>query len=205
MRLGLTGGLGSGKSLVSRMLGELGAAVVDADELAREAVVPLTPAWQAIVDRFGRRFLLPGGALDRRLLGQLVFSDPEARRDLEAIVHPEVRRLMDERAQRLEEAGAPVVVLDIPLLFEAGLTGEVDKIAVVYAPPETQLARVMARDGLTEEEARRRIAAQWPLSVKAPLADYVIDNSGDREATRMQVQRLWEEITSDDPHCPGRS
>jgi dephospho-CoA kinase len=205
MRLGLTGGLGSGKSTVSQILVELGAAVVDADELAREAVVPLTPAWQAIVDRFGRRYLLPGGTLDRRQLGQRVFTDPEARRDLEAIVHPEVRRLMEERAERLEEAGVKVVVFDVPLLYEAGLASEMDKVAVVFAPPETQLNRVMARDDLDEEEARRRLAAQWPLSVKVPLADYVIDNSGDKDATRMQVERLWEEITSDEPDCAGRT
>lgn len=205
MRLGLTGGLGSGKSTVSQILVELGAAVVDADELAREAVVPLTPAWQAIVDRFGRRYLLPGGTLDRRQLGQRVFTDPEARRDLEAIVHPEVRRLMEERAERLEEAGVKVVVFDVPLLYEAGLASEMDKVAVVFAPPETQLKRVMARDDLDEEEARRRLAAQWPLSVKVPLADYVIDNSGDKDATRMQVERLWEEITSDESDCAGRT
>ncbi|MGE5554233.1 MAG: dephospho-CoA kinase [Betaproteobacteria bacterium] len=203
MRLGLTGGLGSGKSRVAQALQELGAAVVDADQLAREVVAPGTPGWRAVVEAFGPEFLSPDGSLDRRKLGRLVFADEPARRRLEGIVHPEVKRLLRERAESLERAGAPVVVLEVPLLFEAGFEGEVDKVVVVDAPEEVRQRRVMARDGLTLNEARQRLAAQLPLREKVGRADYVIDNSGRWEETQRQVEHLWEEIRREEAHSPN--
>lgn len=205
MRLGLTGGLGSGKSRVAEALAGLGAAVVDADQLAREAVAPGTPGWRAVIAAFGREYLLPDGSLDRRKLGRLVFAEPEARRRLEAIVHPEVRRLLQARAEILEKAGAQVVVLEIPLLYEAGFEVEVDKVAAVYAPVEVRVARTMARDGLGAEEVHRRLAAQLSGEEQARRADYVIDNSGAWEETQRQVERLWEEILRAETHRADRT
>lgn len=205
MRLGLTGGLGSGKSRVAEALAGLGAAVVDADQLAREAVAPGTPGWRAVIAAFGREYLLPDGSLDRRKLGRLVFAEPEARRRLEAIVHPEVRRLLQARAEILEKAGAQVVVLEIPLLYEAGFEVEVDKVAAVYAPVEVRVARTMARDGLGAEEVHRRLAAQLSGEEQARRADYVIDNSGAWEETQRQVERLWKEILRAETHRADRT
>lgn len=204
MRLGVTGGLGSGKSSVARLFGELGAPVIDADQVAREVVAPGTPGLSAVIEAFGRDYLAPDGTLDRRRLGQLVFADPAARRRLEAIIHPEVIRAMRSRAEALERAGSRVVVLEVPLLFEAGLAGEVDKVVVVDAPEEERLARVVTRDGLSPEEARERLAAQLPLAEKVRWADYVIDNAGPWEKTRLQVERLWGEIQSAETHRSGR-
>ncbi|MDI6870938.1 MAG: dephospho-CoA kinase [Bacillota bacterium] len=203
MRLGLTGGLGSGKSRVAQALQELGAAVIDADQLAREAVAPGTPGYRAVVEAFGREYLAADGSLDRQKLGRLVFADESARRRLEAIIHPEVIRLMRARVEALERAGAPVVVLEVPLLFEAGLENEVDKVVVVDAPEEVRVARVAARGSLTAGEARQRLAAQLPLGEKVRRADYVIDNSGRWEETQLQVERLWEEIRREETHRPG--
>lgn len=203
MRLGVTGGLGSGKSRVAKLFGELGAAVLDADQLSREVVAPGTPGFFAVLEAFGREYLAPDGSLDRRRLGQLVFSDPEARRRLEAIIHPEVVRTMRARAEALERSGSRVVVLEVPLLFEAGLAGEVDKVVVVDAPEEERLVRVQTRDGLLEAEVRERLAAQIPLAEKVRWADYVIDNAGPWERTRLQVERLWREIQNAETHRTG--
>lgn len=205
MRLGLTGGPGCGKSRVAQALAALGAAVVDADQVSREAVAPGTPGFRAVSEAFGREYLAPDGSLDRRKLGRLVFADAEARRRLEGIVHPEVIRLLRSRAQALEESGAGVVVLEVPLLYEAGLAGEVDKVVVVAAPEEALVHRLVARDKLSEAEARARIAAQLPGAEKARRADYVIDNSGPWEETRAQVERLWEEIRREEAHRPRGS
>ncbi|HHW15047.1 MAG TPA: dephospho-CoA kinase [Firmicutes bacterium] len=204
MRLGLTGGLGSGKSRVAQALKGLGAAVVDADQLAREAVAPGTPGWRAVIAAFGREYLLPDGSLDRRKLGRLVFAEAEARHRLEAIVHPEVRRLLRARAEALEKAGARVVVLEVPLLYEAGFEAEVDKVVAVYASPEVRVARVKARDGLSAEEVHQRLAAQLAGEEQARRADYVIDNSGAWEETEKQVERLWEEILREETHRTDR-
>jgi dephospho-CoA kinase len=205
MRLGLTGGLGSGKTRVAQTLQELGAAVVDADQLAREAVAPGTPGWRAVVEAFGGEYLCADGLLDRRKLSRLVFADEAARRRLEAIIHPVVRQLLRERVKALERAGAPVVVLEVPLLFEAGFADEVDKVVVVAAPEEVRLRRALARDRLTAKETRQRLAAQLPLGEKVRRADYVIDNSGPWEETRRQVERLWEEISHEETPRPHRT
>lgn len=195
----LTGGIASGKSTVARMLGELGAEVVDADALAREVVRPGQPALEEIVAAFGREVLLPTGELDRRKLAQRVFSDPASRARLNAIVHPRVgermRQAVEEIRARRPDA---VVVLDVPLLFDVPLP-ELESLpaVVVYASPETQLRRLRERDGLTEDEAQERLRAQRPLRDKLARARWVVDNDGDLARTAEQVRRVWEEVTAD--------
>ncbi len=190
MILGLTGGIASGKSTVSVMLRERGIPVIDADLIAREVVEPGQPAYDEIVLHFGRGVLLADGRLDRKRLGEIIFSDEAERRVLNSIVHPEVRKTMRERAEAAVRAGHPIVVLDIPLLFESGLQHMVDKIVVVYAPFEVQLRRLMERDDLDESQAKKRLYAQWPIEEKKAQADYVIDNRGSREETEKQVDTL---------------
>ncbi|MFO7265539.1 MAG: dephospho-CoA kinase [Bacillota bacterium] len=191
---GLTGGIACGKSTVARMFAELGAAVVSADEISREIVAPGMPAWEEIRAEFGDAVLRPDGTLDRKRLGTIVFSDPAKRRRLEAITHPRIRQVMAERIAAAAAAGRPVIA-EIPLLFESEASRSlVDVVIVVYADPETQLARLMGRDQLTREQALARIEAQMPLSEKVKRADFVIDNGGDLERTREQVARIWSEL-----------
>jgi dephospho-CoA kinase len=192
--VGLTGGIGCGKSVVASMLAELGARVIDADALAREAVQPGSPGLDAIVRRFGSEVLLPDGTLDRKRLGTRVFSDASARADLNAIVHPEVSRLALERMAALSSEGAPVIVYDVPLLYENGLERMLPEVIVVHAPPAAQRARIAARDRLPEDEIERRIAAQMPLEEKMAKAQHLIDNGGSLEATRAQVEALWTKL-----------
>lgn len=194
IRIGLTGGIASGKTTVSRMLTELGARVIDADVLAREAVAPGSPGLRQVVDAFGAEMLRSDGTLDRKRLGALVFRDAQARQRLNAIVHPIVRRRMQEEIDRAQAAGLRAVVLDIPLLFESGLDGICDRVWVVYVDPQTQLERLMQRDGLSEAEARLRLEAQLPVEEKARRADAVIDNTRDATATRRQVAKLWGDL-----------
>ncbi|HEY8348051.1 MAG TPA: dephospho-CoA kinase [Symbiobacteriaceae bacterium] len=192
--IGLTGGIASGKSTVSRMLRELGAPVVDADAIVHELQAPGTPVLAEIAREFGPGVIRPDGSLDRAALAQVVFRDPERRKALEAIVHPAVRREMWARVEEYRRQGKPAVVLDVPLLLETGLNRQVDQVWVVYVDPETQLARLMARDGLDREEAARRVAAQMSLEAKRSLADVVIDNRGPVEATRAQVVAAWRRV-----------
>jgi len=190
MILGLTGGIATGKSTVSAMLRERGIPVIDADLIAREVVEPGKPAYEAIVQHFGSDIVLPNGQIDRKQLGEIVFSNEAERQKLNAIVHPEVRRLMREQAEQAEREGAPIVFMDIPLLFESKLQHMVDKIVVVYAPASMQLTRMMERDELDEEQAKKRLLAQFPIEQKKQDADYVIDNAGTREETERQVEKL---------------
>lgn len=197
MILGLTGGIATGKSTVSAMLRERGIPVIDADVIAREVVEPGKPAYEAIVKHFGRDILLPGGEINRKLLGDVVFSDETERQKLNAIVHPEVRRVMREQAKQAERGGAPIVFMDIPLLYESKLQHLVDKIVVVYAPAAMQLTRMMERDELDEEQANKRLRAQLPIEQKKLDADYVIDNTGTREETEKQVEELLAELKAE--------
>ena len=191
VRVGLTGGIASGKSLVAAELARLGAVVIDADVLAREVVAPGTPGLTAVVERFGAE-VLDGDRLDRARLGSIVFADPTARRDLERIVHPAVRA----RAAELERAAAPdaVVVHVIPLLVETGQQDDFDIVVVVDADPETQVARLAARDGLTEDAARARLAAQASREERRAAADVVLSNQGSVTDLRGQIARLWPEL-----------
>jgi dephospho-CoA kinase len=191
--VGLTGGIGSGKSTVARMLEDRGAIVFDADVLAREAVEPGTPGHDAVVERFGPNVLLPGGALDREALASIVFADPAARRDLEAIVHPEVRRLFAEGCERYEGTDA-VVVFGAPLLVETGMHTAFDVLIVVSAPVEQQIERLMRERAMSEIAIRARIDAQLPLEDKAAAADILIDNEGSLEDLGAQVDRAWTEL-----------
>ena len=188
LRIGLTGGIGSGKSTVAAQLAARGALVVDADRIAREVVEPGTPGLAAVADAFGPGVLTADGALDRAALAAIVFSDPEARARLDGIVHPLVRA----RAQELL-AQAPadaVVVQDVPLLVETGQAGQYDLVLVVEADLETRVARLAVR-GLGEDDARARIAAQATDEQRRAVADVVLDNSGAPEALAAQVEEFW--------------
>ncbi|WP_289137397.1 dephospho-CoA kinase [uncultured Brevibacillus sp.] len=197
MILGLTGGIATGKSTVTAMLRERGIPVIDADQIAREVVEQGKPAYEAIVRHFGRDILLEDGQLDRKKLGEVVFSDEAERQKLNAIVHPEVRRVMRQEAEAAEENGAPIVFMDIPLLYESKLQYLVEKIVVVYAPSDMQLARMMERDELDEEQAKKRLRAQFPIDQKKLEADFLIDNSQSREETQRQVEELLTVIRSE--------
>ncbi|MFT3889503.1 MAG: dephospho-CoA kinase [Arachnia sp.] len=187
--MALTGGIASGKSFVADELARRGAVVIDSDVLAREVVEPGTPGLAAVVSRFGPEILGPDGSLDRPRLGELVFSDDAARADLNAIVHPLVRR----RAEEIEDAAGvdDVVVHVIPLLVETGLDEGFDRIVVVDVPVEVQADRLRARNGLTAEQAEARIRAQAAREERLEAADRVIDNGGDRASTITQIDEVW--------------
>jgi dephospho-CoA kinase len=177
------------------MLRDLGAAVVDADQIAREVLAPTGPAYEDVVRAFGPDIVRPDGTLDRKALAARIFADASARERLNALTHPHIRARMAEETSRLSAApGAEVVVLDIPLLFETRDASDLDGVIVVYADEPARLRRLIVRDGLTEEEARRRVSAQMPLAEKVAHADWVIDNTGVPEATRRQVERVWEAL-----------
>jgi dephospho-CoA kinase len=190
LRIGLTGGIGSGKSTVSALLAERGARIVDADVLAREVVAPGTPGLAAIVEAFGDGVLTADGALDRPALAAVVFSDGDARRRLDAIVHPLVRARSVEIVSALPPDA--VVVNDVPLLVETGQAGAYDLVLVVEADLETRVARLVQR-GLSEGDARARIAAQASDAQRRAVAHVVLDNSGTPEELAAQVDRFWAE------------
>lgn len=197
MRLiGLTGGIASGKSTVDRMLVARGAAVIDADDLAREAVRPGEPALDAIVERFGKDVLQPDGSLDRGRLGAIVFADADARHDLDAITHPRIAELMRERIAAALDGEAPLVVVDIPLLFENARESMFEGVLVVYAPADVQVERLRERNGLDEAAALQRLAAQLPIEEKRARATWVIDDSGDMDATARAVAAWWDLVVN---------
>ena len=191
--VGLTGGIGSGKSTVAGMLRARGVPVVDADELAREVVAPGQPALAEIAAAWPDA-IAAGGALDRKRLAARVFSDPAARARLEAITHPRIQDLALARARDLEGAGHRLAFYEASLLVETGRYGDFDGVLVVAVDPEHQIARAMARDGLSRADAEARLAAQLPLADKRALADWVVDNSGDLAATRSQVDDVLAEL-----------
>jgi dephospho-CoA kinase len=191
--IGLTGGIASGKSSAAAVLERLGAAVVDADLLAREVVEPGEEALSLIAERFGTKVLNSDGSLNRAALGEIVFSDPQARRALEQITHPAIRKRAAERLARLEEAGVATAFYMAPLIFEAGLAGNFEEIWVVYLDRERQLERLMARDGLSREKALARIAAQLPMEEKKKLGQVVIDNGGSKEELEARLRGVWQE------------
>ncbi len=193
--IGLTGGIGSGKSTVSAMLRDLGAYIVDADEGARLAVAPGSEGLAELVQSFGTEILDQNGDLDREKLADMAFADPDALARLNAITHPRVRSWMLDEIQAAEEAGAKVVVLDVPLLYESGLEAGLPEVVVVWAPKELQLERAVAR-GVRPADAKARIAAQIPLDQKRGRASRVIDNSGRLDETRSQVEALWHELSA---------
>jgi dephospho-CoA kinase len=193
--VGLTGGIGSGKSTVARMLEERGAVVFDADLLAREAVEPGTPGHAAVIERFGADVLAPGGALDREALASIVFADPSARRDLEQIVHPEVRRLFAEGSEAYHDTDR-IVVFSAPLLVETGMHTAFEILVVVSATVVTQIERLMRQRGMSEAAIRARIDAQAPLEDKAAVADFLVDNGGTIAELENRVERLWHDLSA---------
>lgn len=194
LRVGLTGNIASGKSSVARVWARLGAPIIDADDLARRAVEPGSPALEQIARAFGPEVLEQGGGLDREAMRRIVFRDEAARRLLESIVHPEVQRLRAEAERRFEQEGARIVVSDIPLLFEVGLEDEFDVVVLVDAPEPVRLERLVRDRGLEREEARRMIAAQMPAEAKRGRADIVIENAGTLEELEASAERVWRDL-----------
>ncbi|WP_340562383.1 dephospho-CoA kinase [Streptomyces sp. GSL17-111] len=192
LTVGLTGGIGAGKSEVSRLLASYGAVIIDADRIAREVVEPGTEGHAAVVAEFGDAVLLPDGALDRPALGRVVFNDPERLAALNAIVHP----LVGARSAELQEAAGEhaVVVHDVPLLTENGLAPLYDVVVVVDASSETQLDRLVRLRGMPQDEARSRMAAQATRAERLAVADHVIDNEGPLEALEPRVREVWEQL-----------
>jgi dephospho-CoA kinase len=191
--IGLTGGIATGKSTVARLIAERGIPVLDADQLAREAVEPGQPALAEIAGLWPE-VIGAGGRLDRKRLGAIVFADADARRRLEAILHPRIADLCDARAAALASAGHELAFYEASLLVETGRHQDFDGLVVVTASPETQIARAMARDHLTRDQARARIDAQLPMAEKVAVASHIIDNGGDPTATAAQVTRLLGEL-----------
>ena len=198
--IGVTGGVGTGKSTVAKMFQGLGATVLDADAMAHQLMEPKRLAWRRVVERFGEDVLNEAQTINRRRLAGIVFRDDERRRQLEEIIHPPILRQIKQRLHRLRRSRRiPAVVLDVPLLVEVGAQGMVDVLVVVTAPPDVQSERLGRRYG-NHEEVEARIAAQMELSAKAALADYVVDNADGMVATRTQVKRIWEQLVPSHKH-----
>jgi dephospho-CoA kinase len=192
--VGLTGGIASGKSTVAKILQSLGAAIVNADDLAREVVEPGHEAWQEIVASFGAGVLQSDQNLDRQKLRMLIFNQPEARKRLESIIHPRVRALAEERIRQYAAAGYPVVIYEVPLLFEGNLQEWLRPVILVACDVDTQTVRLQKRDHLTAADAEKHIAAQMSLDDKRRLADYVIENNGSLEDLERQTRQILEQL-----------
>lgn len=185
--IGLTGGIASGKSTVAGIIAGCGIPVIDADQLAREAVLPGSSALRQIVAAFGEIVLQEDGTLDRSVLAEMIFSEPLARKNLEDILHPAIKELSEKRLDELRSQDVPVAFYMAPLLIEAGAVDRVDEIWVVYVDTETQLERIQKRDSVSREDAEKRIAAQMPMNEKRAFGRIVIDNSGDLEELKSRV------------------
>lgn len=194
LTVGLTGGIASGKSTVSRLLRERGAPIVDADQIVHQLQAPGSALLCEIAQAFGQELIRQDGSLDRPRLGSIIFADPAKRQQLEGIVHPPVRAEIWAQVERHRQNGAPAVILDIPLLIEGGWQERLDRLWLVWVDAETQLDRLMARDSLDRERALARINAQMALDQKRPFADLVIDNTGSLQATEAQVDRAWRSL-----------
>ena len=195
MRTALTGGIATGKSFCLERFAALGAAVIDADVLAREAVAPGSAGLAAIADRFGTVVIRPDGTLDRPALGRVVFNDATARAQLEAIIHPEVYRRITVWLANLP-LGTRVAMADIPLLFETGHEHDFERVVVAACEPDEQVRRVMRRDGLSYREAQARVTSQWPIEEKARRADYVIRTDGSFAETEAEVRVIFAQLTN---------
>lgn len=196
LRVALTGGIATGKSHCLRSLAARGAPVIDADRLAHEAIAAGTPGHAEAVARFGDAILASDGEINRAILGRIVFGSTRDRRDLEAIIHPRVYRAIEQWFAALGDRGTPYGIADIPLLYETGREIDFDVVIVAACPESMQLERLMARGGLSLDDARQRLASQTPIAEKADRADYVIDTSGSFEETEAQVERVVGELTA---------
>lgn len=196
LNVGLTGNIAAGKSAVASTWAAEGAFIVDADRLAREAVLPGTPGLEAIRSEWGERVIASDGTLDRAALREIVFRDPSARARLEAIVHPAVATLREAAYRQAEAAGERLVVADVPLLFEVGMDREMDVIVLVDAPEEVREERLVRHRGLSAEEARRMIAAQMPAAEKRARADYLIENTGTMDDLTSRAREVWAELVA---------
>ncbi|MER3420906.1 MAG: dephospho-CoA kinase [Chloroflexota bacterium] len=194
--IGLTGGIAAGKSTISQILAELGAVVIDADKVGHEAYRRGTEAWRALVAHFGEGILTPDGEIDRRKLGAIVFADPAERRALQDIVWPRMKEMIRQRLAELRAQGTPVAVIEAAVLIEAGWTDLVDEVWVVQVPEDVALQRLVARNNLSEADARARIRAQLSNAERAAHADVIIDNSGTVEEARAQVERAWTKVAA---------
>src|SRR5688572_4411264 len=195
-RVGLTGGIATGKSHVRAVFEALGVPTIDADVLAHEAVAPGSPGFEAVKARFGPAVLDARGGLDRKKLGEVVFADPQARKDLEGIIHPGVVEAIARWFSSLDQAANAFAIADVPLLYEAGRERDYDIVIVTACEPATQIRRVMARDGITEAEARQRIAAQLPIEDKVRRADHVIRTDGLLASTNAQVHEIYKRLSA---------
>jgi dephospho-CoA kinase len=195
LKVALTGGIASGKSTVCKAFSRLGAKVLDADEVAREVVLPGRLAWKKLKHVFGSEFFSPDGYLERKRMRKLIFADPVKRRQINTIVHPEVEREINRRYEKMSamETGG-IFIVDIPLLLEVGSADRFDLVLVVYVDEEVQLERLVRRDGLSREEANQALRVQIPLREKVEKADFVIDNNGSLQQTEAQVEGLWRKM-----------
>ena len=189
--IGITGGLGSGKSTVLQLLKRKGAVTIDADKLAHRCLAPGKPAYRKALRRFGREILGKGKTIDRKRLGRVVFGDRRARRELERWIHPEVKREIQRRLKKLR--ASKTVAVEVPLLFESGFQTLFDRTVVVWCNGEIRRRRLQKRNRWPAAELRRRFAAQWPLQRKRRMADFVIDNSGNIDVTKKQVEKIWKD------------
>ncbi|MDA0770579.1 MAG: dephospho-CoA kinase [SAR202 cluster bacterium Casp-Chloro-G4] len=190
--IGLTGGIGTGKTQVSEMLEKLGAAIVNADLLGHQVYLPQSEGWREVVDTFGQEILTPEGEIDRRKLGPIVFGDPEALNKLNAITHPKIHGLAEDSLRRLAEQGREVAVLEAALLIEAKWTGLVDEVWVTTAPVQDVVRRIQERNGLDEEAIRSRISSQMPQEERVTHADVIVENAGDLIELGNKIQELWD-------------
>lgn len=199
LMVGLTGGIVSGKSTVSEMFRQLGAQVIDADQIAHTIVSPGEKAWHSIVEYFGKEILLKNQQINRKKLAKIVFADKKKLEMLNSITHPEIMAVINRRICQLKSNYNQdlICIIDAPLLFEANLADRMDKIIVVFINQEEQTKRLLLRDNFTKEEALRRIQSQIPLTSKLSWADYVIDNSFSREQTKKQVEQVWEKLKNE--------
>ncbi len=193
--VGLTGGIASGKTVVSQVLGEEGAHIIDADQLARELIRPHTPAWEELRSVFGERILEKDGFIDRKALAEQVFGNPEQRKRLNQILHPRIKEEIDRRVSEVgQREPDAIIVIDAPLLIETGNHLHMDAVIVVSATERQQIERLKERSGATEEEARRIIASQMPLKEKLKVADIVIPNKGSLEETKRKTQEVYRKL-----------
>lgn len=195
--VGLTGGIASGKSVVSKILSDLGALVIDADEISREVMVPHSNVWKQVISAFGNEILREDLTIDRKKLADIVFKNPRQLSKLNSLLHPEINKRIVEKLESIKEKYPhAIVVIDAALLIETGMYKRYDKLVVVYVKEGTQLKRLMARDGMSRDEAQRRINSQLPLREKVKLADFVIENESSLRQTREKVERIFNTLSS---------